>query len=483
MVIYIQAVLNIIFQNMRFYIPTICSVHLNCIRNIHGFVTPTIKPVVPILDKQNDPTVSVVILPGTLVRPKCYEPIAREIQDICRKKDIDVEISLARFTLNVGHRFQVDSMSNEIIKNTNTENIVLVGHSASAAVGIDICSKIKAKGFVQWCGTFNSRGSFPWEIYDRISFKPPILCILAEQDRMFSFTAALKDFDGLSNSPNMFPTCIKDAKHMSGVSKYQGPLTKRMKNNMGAGFLTEKGLHKSYVNTIAQLVSDFIGFTEGPSSPSYEVSLCDLLHLKEDFWIKYKGLISANVKPNAKSIIYGPEESEQKHRHIHTPRGMLLTMVYCGFPEIRHAIHFMTIMLPFIFSYNSVSICPLLNVVPGRKLNNPSIWAKIPLHTKKNFSRDTNSRTFKDALAEVGDKERQEYFKNGRPMVFGPDISIPLVPGCSIAWLVTPLGLKFGDKNDAVVVNSPTIRMNSRLNTKLISKEQCLEWILVKSFT
>ena len=64
---------------MRFYISIICSLHLG---NIHGFITPTIKPIIPTLDKQNDPTVSVVILPGTLVRPKCYEPLAREIHNI-----------------------------------------------------------------------------------------------------------------------------------------------------------------------------------------------------------------------------------------------------------------------------------------------------------------------------------------------------------------------------------------------------------------
>lgn len=465
---------------MRFYISIICSLHLG---NIHGFITPTIKPIIPTLDKQNDPTVSVVILPGTLVRPKCYEPLAREIHNICRKKDIDVDISLARFTLNIGHRFQVDSMSKEITKNTKTENIVLIGHSASAAVGIDICSNIKAKGFVQWCGTFNSRGSFPWEIYDRLGFKSPILCILAEQDRMFSFTAALKDFDGLSNYANMFPTYIKDAKHMTGVSKYQGPLTKRMKNDMGTLFLTEKGLHKSYVKTIAQRVSDFVAYTQGPGSPTYEDSLYDLNLLKEDFWIKYKGLIPANTKPDAKSIIYGSEKSEHGHRHIHTPQGMFMTILYCAFPETRCLMHFLTIMVPFILSHDSVSVSPLLNVVPGRKLNNPSIWVKIPLHTGKNFSRDTNSRTFKDALGEVEEKDRREYFKSGRPMVFGPDISISLVPGCAVAWLLTPLRLKYGDKGNAVIVNSPTIRMNSRLNTKLISKEQCLEWILVKSFT
>ena len=461
---------------MRFYIPTLLTYAR--LFQTNGFaIKPTVVPIVPVLDKQNDPKVSVVILPGTLVRPKYYEPIAHSIERLCNSKKIEVDVSLAKFTLNIGHRFQVESMSEEILKTVKTDNIVLVGHSASAFVGIDISSKVKAKGLVQWCGTFNSRGSFPWEIRQRNELNSPVLCILAEQDGMLSFTSALKDFDGLFNSTTTFPTYIKDAKHMSGISWLDRPLTKRMRIDMINRSLTEKELGESYAKSIAMRISDFVGYVNGS-----DVSRVSLNLLKEDFWIKYEGLIHANHRPSVKSMIYRSDSFSKTHTHIHTPQGMFLTVVYCSFPESRYLIHFLTMMLPFIFSHDSVSICPLMNVLPGKKLNNPSIWVKIPKHTRRKFSRDTNSKTFKAALEEVPERCKQEYFQCGKPMVFGSDIDIPLVPGCALVWLMSPLKIAYGNKEDPVVVSSPTIRMGSRLNTKLISREQCLEWILVKAF-
>ena len=330
---------------------------------------------------------------------------------------------------------------------------------------------------MRWCGTFNSRGNFPWEIYDRTSIKFPVQCILAEQDGMFSFTSSLKDFDGLENSTTVFPTYLKDGKHMSGVSTLDRPLTRRM---------TKKGLteQNSYVTSIASKISDFIVYVDGPENPGYDKSLKTLVTLKKSFFKKYKGLINSSYRPDVKSMIYDKEELTHTHTHIHTPQDMFLTIMYCSLPEVRHSIHFFTMMLPFIFSLGeSVSVSPLMNVLPGRYFNNPSIWVKIPENTKENFSRDTNNRTFNDALSEVSKKDRKEYLENGRPMVFGNDTVIPLIPGCSLLWLFSPLSLNYGSSNDsAVVIKSPVIRMNYRLNTKLISREQCLEWILVKSF-
>ena len=428
-------------------------------------------------EKTVSPDVSIVILPGTLVSPDDYSPLGHQLKYMCDTKNITTDISIAQFTLNIGHRFEVDRVSKDILETTKSENIILVGHSASSAIGVDIASKVNASGLIQWCGTFNSRGTFPWETYDGNECKIPVLTILSEQDNLFSFAAALGDFDGFKNSKSMFSTYIKDANHMAGIGKTIEPgmkITKRMNSTMQRLNMDKSDFKDADRISISWRMTEFISHVHGTHSNKLDI-------LNSHFWEKYEHLIESDVRPDVKSMLYGNSNTSVMHRHIHTPPDLILTIIYCSLPEIRPFVHFYTMLLPFIFSYGtSISISPLMNPLPGGGLNNPSIWVKIPSGKERNFSRDLNSRTFMETLSELSDEDREAYFKYGKQVAFVEDNFIPHVPGCGLLWLCLPLGVE--SKGEFITIKSPVIRMGDRLNTKIISKKQCLELILIKAF-
>lgn len=428
-------------------------------------------------DKSVNPDVSVVILPGTFVSPEDYSPIGQQLKSMCDAKNIKSDISIAKFTLNCGHRFEVDRISKDILENVNSENIIIVGHSASAFIGAEIASNVNATGLIQWCGTFNSRGTFPWETYDGNECKVPVLTILSEQDNLFSFAAALGDFNGLRLSKTMFASYIKDATHMSGIGESvdkKRKITKRMKHSMEGLGIEKSDLKDLERISITWRMTEFIShITVSPSDK--------LEHMNNHFWEKYEKLIDNFGRPHVKTMLYGENTTSSYHHHIHTPPDMILTILYCSLPEIKPFLHFCTMLIPFIFSYGeSISVSPLMNVFPGNCLNNPSIWVKIPEDTCEYFSRDLNSNTFMEALSEVSEEDRAAYFNHGKQVVFQEDDVVPHVPGCGLIWLCTPLNIE--SRKDVILVKSPVIKMQNRLNTKLISKDQCTELILIKAF-
>jgi len=310
--------------------------------------------------------------------------VCRQIGSICDSKNITVDVDIAKFAFNVGHRFESESMSEKIKKRAKSDKIVVVGHSASAVVGADIAQKVDAVGFVQWCGTFNSNGDFPWDCLDPYKYDLPIMTILSEHDSLFSFATATRE---------------------------------------------------------TQSVDD------------------------------------------VKAMLYGPDSTEY-HTHSTSPPGLLYSLLYAGFPEGRSLLTLTTVILPFIFTYpskdRSISVSGIVNPLPGAVFSNPSVWAKIPYDGPDNFSREVNSETFNQALSEVSEEDREAYIKHGKPMVFARDTEIAKVPGCGLVWVYSPLVLE--NKDSYLSVSSPVIRMKDTLNTKLLSKKQCLEWILVGCF-
>lgn len=456
----------------------------------HGFLlapiktrvsTRTTKDFIEVVSKP-DPDFSVYVLPGTLVPPGSYESVCNQIGSLCNNKNITADVSIAKFTLNSGHRFEADSISEKIKKNSKTGNIVIVGHSASAVVGAEIAKNVDASGFVQWCGTFNSNGDFPWDSVDSFDYDMPIMSILSEQDRLFSFPTALREYCNCGNhTSRIFPTSIKDAGHFSGVYpeiRDLEDLPKRLLNTVESTGTSIDDAFDMSVVAVAWRVSEFIGYLNG--SPKSERRMYSMV---TDFKTRFSELSNHLSIDNVSEMIYG-DDTKNNHVHMDQPPGLLYSLVYAAFPEIRPLVKFSTVVLPFIFSYpsdkKSISVSSIMNPFPGAKFNNPSIWAKIPYNGPSGFSKEVNSDTFEKALSEVSDEDREAYFNYGKPLVFESDTEIPLVPGCGLVWVARPLSVN--DGGDFVSVSSPVIRMGKTLNTKLISKRQCLEWILVKCF-
>ena len=433
------------------------------------------------------PDVSVVVLPGTLVPPYKYEPVCSRIGSICQSKNITADVSIAKFTLNAGHRFEARSISDKIRNESRSDNIVIVGHSASAVVGADIASMVNATGFVQWCGTFNSNGDFPWDSVDPYRYDTPTMAILSENDALFSFPIAAREFCSFGNSTNkVIPTSIPDAGHFSGVymedRKFKD-LPRRLQNTIERTGTYVDDLFDMSVVSVAWRVSEFIGHLKG-----LPVSSKRIQDMQMGFRSRFGELCSTQSKDDVKSMIYGRGYSDSSVYHTHTqhPPGFLYALLYAAFPELRSFITVATVVMPFIFTYpsdrRSISISSTVNPLPGSTFSNPSIWAKIPHSGPDNLSRKVNSATFEKALSEVSKEDRNMYYKYGKPLVFTRDTPIPKVPGCGLLWVCSPLVI--GNEESYASVSSPVVKMEDKntLNTKLISRKQCLEWILVGCF-
>lgn len=430
------------------------------------------------------PDFSVFVLPGTLVSPSNYESVCHQIGSLCMAKNITVDVSIAKFTLNAGHRFESKSISEKIRRETRSDNVVIVGHSASAVVGAEIAERVDATGFVQWCGTFNSNGDFPWDIVDPNKYDIPIMSILAENDAMLSFPVAAREFCGFGNqtSNKIIPTSIKDAGHFSGIyvdNREFDDLPRRLQDTIERTGTSVDDLFDMSVVSVAWRVSEFVGYLNGSPKSSERIR-----KMQEGFRTKFGELSNTQSKDNTRSMLYGSKDPPVHHVHTQNPPGLLYSLLYAAFPEIRSLMTLCTVVLPFIFSYpsasRSISISSIVNPLPGATFSNPSIWAKVPHNGPENFSREVNSETFEKALSDVSEEDRWAYFIHGKPMVFARDTDTPKVPGCGLIWVSTPLVV---NKEDTFVsVSSPVIRMKDTLNTKLISRKQCLEWILVGCF-
>lgn len=448
---------------------------------VNGFIRVGSHSSYSAIDDKHKPDFSVFVLPGTLVPPSSYESVCHQVKEMCTSRNMTVDVAVAKFTLNAGHRFETESMSTRIKNEARSENIVIVGHSASAVVGADIAKNVDAAGFVQWCGTFNSNGDFPWDCIDPTKYDLPIMSILSEHDSMFSFPVSVREFCNFGNyTSKIIPTSIRDTGHFSGVymdDREFDDLPKRLQSTIERTGTSVDDLFDMDAVSVAWRVSEFIGYLNGSPKSSERVN-----KMQSDFRTKFGELSSTMCIDDVKTMIYG--DSSSGHTHAKAPPSLLYGLLYAAFPELRTIITLSTMVIPFIFSYpsesRSISVSPPMNPFPGATFGNPSIWAKIPYSGPVNFSREVNSNTFEKALSDVSELDRQEYFKYGKPMVFAPDTDIPKIPGCGLIWVSTPLVV---NKEDAYVsVSSPVVKLDKTLNTKLISRKQCLEWILVGCF-
>jgi hypothetical protein len=430
------------------------------------------------------PDFSVFVLPGTLVPPSSYEAVGLQIGSLCRSINITTDVSIAKFTLNAGHRFEARAVSENIKREARSENIVVVGHSASAVVGAEVARLVDAAGFVQWCGTFNSNGDFPWDCVDPYRYDMPMLSILSEQDSMLSFATAIREFRAPgNNTSSVIPTSIRDSGHFSGIytdDREFEELPRSIQSTIERTGTSVDDLFDMSAVAVSWRISEFIGFLNG--SPR---SAENIRGMESRFRSRFGELASTHCRDDVKTMLYGSGNTPGvKHVHSVDPPGLLYALLYAAFPGGRSLLVLFTVVMPFIFSYpsedRSISMTPMVNPLPGATLANPAIWAKIPRIDESSFCREVNSDTFERALADVSEEDRSAYFNYGKPMVFGRDARVPRVPGCGLVWVFKPLVV---EENDSYArVSSPVIRMKSTLNTKLISRKQCLEWILVKCF-
>lgn len=437
-------------------------------------LTQISKPYSPIPEKSSSTIVQIphlknnvtmVFLPGTCVSPSEYHSILQNIKTECEYKDMNVDVFVQKFTGNVMQRFEVDMAVNSIKKKfgENPKNLIIVGHSAGAVVGLDIAEKVNASAVVAWCGSFNSEGNLPWDVKDSYGYNVTSLTLLSEYDKLIPFPIAVTEFcdrTSLNSQQIMFASIIKHGNHFSGLRRDRKSDASR---------------------DISWKISEFMTFmfTDGErmkTAEKYTRQNSDML--SKDF----RGLC-ANSHVEVSRIL--KTITSVRNTHYNIPPSMLLTVLYITLPLVRPYIHGLVLFPLFVFSQptktDSFSYSPMYNFFPMAKLNVPFVWIKLEsLPDKKNRARDINISVFEEAFESLSFEQQERYRVYGKKIKFGDDISFPHVPGCSLLWLTVPVIMT--DVKGELLAKSPTIDMGSRMNAKVFSKQNCVEWITSKAF-
>jgi len=423
---------------------------------------------------------SILFMPGTGMKREEYFPVLNAIQSECRNNSINVDINIVKFTGDVMHRFEVDSVVSEVnnfYEKNDYDNIIFIGHSAGGSVGMQVAKKMDKtpKGIVSWCSSFNSMGDLPWDTFDPISLKnTSSLTLLAENDKQLPLTIALREFCDKSHiNKGIFVSVLRQSDHYSGLSSYKD-----------SSLFSNSG--KNISGKIYMFIESCLNGNAGNA---------------------------ISVPQNRGSIINSFQNGDvtgveiKTHQHYSVPPDMFLTFLYISVPFMKPLIHYYVLMLSFIFSQpdedHSYSFSPLPDILPFATFNSPPLWVKIKgLSQNRNRARDMNRSIFNKALESVTPDQKSRYLSFGKKMVFGDDISIPAVPLCNFIWLFTPLitydslgsilkifTLFFmplikheSGGSPVLVVQSPTIDIGSRINAKILSRQECIEWIITKSF-
>ncbi len=422
---------------MKFYPALVSSLIFprfhNILKNIH----------------ESESKTKIVFVPGCGVNPSKYKNILSNIKDHCNLKNTNPDIYLAEFTGNIGHRLEIDKLEKSVKKSFNYEDdIFLIGHSSGGPMCIEIAEKVKASGMILWDSSFNSKGLLPWKSYNEYKFSVPSLTLLSEKDKRVPFPiAAIEYIECMENNSDV--SVLKNCDHFTGLNNDH---------------------NKKESLELVSKISDYICSNKERTSRD-----------TKEFIEDYSGLLKSN---------YGVSKTMEyitgvKNNHVSTPPDMILTILYITMPSIRSYIHGILFSMFLVSKPSqdlSYSYSPLFNFDPLAKFNLPSLWVKIDRgFNKKNTARDMNIDTFYKAHELLSNEQKKRYRVYGKKLIFGDDIIIPPIPGiCPLIWLFLPILVR--EKEDCIIINSPVLKSGSQYNTKLISKENFIEYLTLKAF-
>jgi len=447
-----------------------------------------------VVSSEHENAISIVFLPGTCISPDEYDQFLKELDGMCSIKGIHSNIYNTKFTGDVMHRWEVDQVSEDILGNIPSDNgLVVIGHSAGSFIAPDIAEKVSADCVIQWAGTLNSQGNLPWDSKSYEDVSIPRYTLLSEYDKRVPFTLAIKEFC-VDRHNDSFVSFVEGGTHFSGVRPSSSNDNSVV--SIGNNYTVQKGEGTDVdILQVAWKMSYAIAglLMIGDSQVTADRFLTsDNNRVVERFMSLSKGQTRYEISNDIENIASSKLGVKGKVRNFHhsVPGDMLTTFLYIGIHPLRPFIHAGLLYPSFIFSHpdsvsgESHSYSPLSDMNPFALIRSPPTWVKLEGLDKnlKNRARTMNIEIFRSALDSVSSEQRRRYVKDGRKMTFGDDISIPPVPGCSLIWILAPLHMKIVDGKNVMSVHSPVLDIGSRMNAKILSKTQCIEWIVTGSF-
>jgi hypothetical protein len=468
-------------------------------------------------------TITSIILPGFGIKPQLYETLCENIQKELYNKNIASNIYIAKFTGNILHNLEAEDIVKKILKNKkyNEENTFIIGHSQGAYNAIDISQKYNTS-LIQLAGTFNSKLTFPFPIksLSNYNYMLPILVLLFERDEYVYCSDTVLDCADLINFGNnrRIVITIPFLSHLSGIEEKYENIYKNVK-------LTPEHMKNTkilYSNIISKKISTFIHYISTDSIESYNKISKEVgdTSFKFSNFIYEASVPALNIgqwsEDKQRSMIGIIDNESYKINSINhsIPSNIMYSLIYTAFPNLRFMIDLNMLLPSFVFNHPELHITKTkdknlkgeylinknINIHVYNPLKNPINTFSKSITTRENWvklktinnnlkidAQILNQNTFNEAFYTLSEDERNIYILTGKKMVFESDILIPLVPGCSLIWILTPLYINL--KEDKIVIKSPVLRTNhgdgtydSRFNAKLISIAQVLEWVLVKAF-
>jgi len=415
---------------------------------------------VPFTPSENNATI--VFVPGCGISPKRYHPVLENIRECCEQKNMNTDIFIAKFTGDLAHRFEINKVTSSIKKQfgNDTENLIVMGHSAGGSVCIEIAEEVDARGMILWDSSFNSAGRLPWKSYVSYKYKVDSLTLLSEYDKFVPFTiAALEYCDHQESTFDV--SVLPKSNHFTGLN---------------GDYDSKESQHLSW--KVSEYMASLLTTGARQISAQYHVSTDTNSFIRDFSPLLHR---NAQVSKTMKDI------TGIRNFHYSVCSDMMLTILYIIVPLLRPYLHGLNIFTGFIGSSpkldQSFSYSPMFNFDPFATFNLPSLWIKLNKGSnKKNQARDLCIDTYYKAHSELTDSQKKRYRLEGKKVVFGDDIEVPHIPGiCPLIWLFIPIIVRENDGH--IIINCPVIRMdNGILNAKILSKENFIEWLVSKSF-
>ncbi|KAG5186427.1 hypothetical protein JKP88DRAFT_241035 [Tribonema minus] len=423
--------------------------------------------------------VNIVLLPGYGVPSENYRPIAESLRTQLADKRVNANVHINRYSHDALSHFEAEARVKELL--ALHKGVVLVGHSQGAYLGAQIALRHKLP-LIQWCGS-SYDDSFASKMEDI-----PLMTIVCENDTSHPCLKAIANtYDTHSQNqanPSKLMVTVQDADHLYGVS-------------------SSASTHKD-ADVIASDMAAFVAYNLFKDEPS-KIVLAMRMQATNDRFKHYLRerrhvYLSHFVERCQQEVYQNATFHNVHHSSYSSPVTTLFEIVW---PWVSVPLDICVYLPSFVFShpthgatqsyngethsYISTKKYGVLGSLMFRNSEEPCLFAKLKHDGSATTAKDLNMKTFWTAYTMVSDEDRAKYQEKGKKMVFADDFEVPHIPFCSVIWLLTPL--EKADTGKELKVRSPIIRTKAgpgkydgRLNAKLLTIPQALQWILVKSF-
>ncbi|KAG5178224.1 P-loop containing nucleoside triphosphate hydrolase protein [Tribonema minus] len=413
-------------------------------------------------------------LHGFGVKPERYASVAESLCADLELRNISANVFVAKYTCDLTSHLEAESRVREVSQ--KNENVFLIRHSQGAYQGEKIANKLRLP-LVEWAGgSYHGQGD---------ELNSSVMTLLCEHDRSHPLLRALSSIINrhsptVSTLPVKLLTTVPDATHFHGLVS------------------SETGNVEAEADDVAECISSFAAYIFFNDKSAAEELTRDVQRTQAKIadFINEQSSAALGAWCTRRQDDVSPTPA--RYAVVHAPDTQLLTGLFTvAFPWLGVPLDWYYFFPRFIFSHPTGAVhvhkpwrkFGEVGSLVFRNLGEAEASVKLRYDGDECPSaQELNDKTFQEALALIIEEEREMYVEHGRKLVFGPDINIPHIPLCSVLWLAVPLRYRKINAS-TVCISSPVLKTaagtgkyDGRLNAKLLTIPQALQWLLIDAF-